>query len=139
MKRFTLIRRWFDADRTIGELRFEGAQICFTMEPGASDTDHSRVPAGFYHCVEHNGTKFRDTWALIGAKVSHQIEQGVPRYAVLFHGGNLDEETKGCILPGTRIKIMNGEPAMDDSQIALGRLRMRVGDDPGFYLTIVGG
>ena len=139
MKRLTLIRRWYEPERTVGELHCEGEFVAFTMEPGNADTDAPRVPLGFYHLVRHDtpGMKYRDTWALVGRDVSHQPQGGL-RSAVLFHAGNLDEHTKGCILIGSHIGRLDDETAMVDSRRAMTRLRDLLGTSEA-YLTIRGG
>ena len=139
VKRLTLTRRWYEADRTIGELHCEGEFVAFTMEPGGADTDAPRVPVGFYHLERHDapGLKFKDTWALCGSVVSHEPREGM-RVAVLFHAGNYDEQTLGCILLGERIGRLKDETALLDSLDAMARLRGILGTGEG-YLTIRGG
>jgi hypothetical protein len=82
--------------------------------------------------------RFRQTWALVGRDVSHFPEPGVARSAVLLHAGNVDEQTRGCILVGMRRGEINGEPAVLDSRAAMDALRDLIGNDP-FGLSIVGG
>lgn len=139
-KRLTLRRRWYEAERTIGELYCGTEFIAFTMEPGKGDHDAPRVDPGFYHLERHDapGHKFRDTWALAGQDVSHQAEVGVDRSAVLFHAGNLDEQTRGCILVGLRIGRLNDETAVMESGAAMTRLREFLGDAEA-YLVVRGG
>ena len=139
MKRLTLTRRWYEPDRTIGELHCEDEFVAFTMEPGGADTDAPRVAVGFYFLQRHDapGLKFRDTWALVGRDVSHEPRAGM-RSAVLFHAGNWDEQTLGCILLGGSIGRLKGETAMLDSLDAMHRLRQFLGTDDG-YLTVKGG
>ena len=140
MKRLVLTRRWFEDERTIGELWCEGEWVAFTMEPGFADVDAPRVAFGFYHLVRHDRDeyKFRDTWALVGESVSHQPEDGIARSAVLFHKGNWDEDTRGCILLGMTLSHMNGETATRASGDAMDRLRSFLGSADA-YLTITGG
>ena len=139
MKRLTLTRRWYEPDRTIGELHCENEFVAFTMEPGSEDREAPRVPLGFYHLVYHDGPSFRfkDTWALAGRDVSPEYVDG-KRYAVLFHAGNKDEETLGCIMLGMSIGRFGGETAMVASRAAMDRLRGFLGENDG-YLTIKGG
>ena len=141
MKRLTLKRRWYDEDRTIGEL-YDGQEfVAFTMEPGDGDREHPRVPPGFYDLERHGwageAVKYERTWALVGHGVSHQREPGISRCAVLFHAGNRDEDTLGCIIPGMTIGRLGGEPAVLNSREAMMRLRVHLGDLDGF-LVIAG-
>jgi len=139
VKRLTLTRHWYEPDRTIGELHCEDEFVAFTMEPGGADTDAPRVPVGFYHLVRHDGPdlKYKDTWALAGRDVSHDPRPGL-RSAILFHAGNWDEQTLGCILLGMSIGRLNNETAMISSGDALNNLRDLLNKGEG-YLTIRGG
>ena len=138
MKRLTLIRNRMDPDRTEGELLFGGEHFLCTMEPGQNDTEFPRIPTGFYHCVKHSSVDFGKTWALEGETVSHWAEGGTERSTILFHRGNVDENTRGCILLGTHRGILNNEPAVMSSRVAMDRLRALIGDHE-FYLTVAWG
>ena len=139
-QRLTLTRRWYEDERTLGELHCGSEFVAFTMEPGKADTDAPRVPVGFYALERHDepGFRYRDTWALVGRDVSHQPVPGIPRSAVLFHAGNRDEETRGCILLGLRIGRLEDETAVMESRVAMGRLRKFLGVADA-YLEIRGG
>ena len=138
MMRLILRRRWYDGDRTEGELFHDGLRIAYTLEPGWADLDAPKVPSGFYHCVRHGSRKFGQTWAFEGETVTHWATIGIPRSAVLFHRGNVDEETEGCVLVGLKRGELNGEPAVLQSREAMAALRDLIGDHE-FYLTILGG
>jgi len=74
----------------------------------------SCIPAGLYRCVPHSTAKFPNTWRL----------EDVPgRSAILFHAGNTDEDTHGCILLGRRFGDLNGVPAVLESQAAMDHFR----------------
>ena len=127
MKRLRLIRRWHEHERTIGELYCRDEFLAFTMEPGPTE-DSPRVPPGFYYLDPHGwepdtSLRFKRTWALVGATVSHQAEIGIPRSAVVFHKGVRDEHTLACPLLGMTITRSRGEVALSDGDEALDRLR----------------
>ena len=140
MIRLTLTRRWFDDERTIGKLTCGDEFVAFTMEPGYKDFSAPRVEDGFYHLVRHDeeGMRFRDTWALVGKDVSHGPEAGIGRDAIIFHAGNWDDDTIGCIILGRTIGHMHGETALLSSKDAMDRLRSFLGKADA-YLTIKGG
>lgn len=142
-KRLELVRRWYDAERTIGELYFGGEPLCFTMEPGSEDVHAPRVQHGFYYLERHgweedSRARFRRTWALVGKDVSHYAEAGVSRSAILFHSGNDDDETRGCILLGLTLGHHGREPWVLASQDAMERLRQVISDQDAF-LVVRGG
>lgn len=131
--RLELVRRWFEPERTVGELYIGGVPRLFTLEPGSVDVEYPRIPTGFYLLERHgweseSRVKYKQTWAIVGADVSHFHEPGVPRSAVLFHSGNWDEETRGCPLLGVSIGHTRGETAMIASREAMNILREEIGD-----------
>lgn len=135
-KRLVLVRRWWQPERTIGELFFGGEPLLFTMEPGESD-EAGRVPLGFYFLERHGWdgqARFDRTWALVGQTVAHWREPGF-RSAIVLHPGNLDEDTRGCILLGLTLGHSAREPALIAGREAMERLRHIIGDQDAF-LTI---
>jgi len=142
-KRLILLREGDEPERTHGRLFIGSNFLCYTMEPGTADRGHLRVEPGFYFCEPHgwepdSPVRFRQTWALVGDGVSHQPEIGVPRSAVLWHGGVRDEHTTGCILVGALRGFSNGEPALLDSKSAMERMRDLIGHNE-FCVTIMKG
>lgn len=139
-KRLDLWREKPESDWTIGRLVCGTADLGPTLEPGYDDRTKPRVPSGFYHCTPHGwepGTtlSFKQTWALNGWDVARQPEKGVPRSAVVFHGGARDEHTAGCILRGATIARGGAEPVLSGSGEAMDRMRELIGNRD-FYLRI---
>ncbi len=65
----------------------------------------SCVPEGFYYLEPHNGTKYRDTYALIGEFVSHEQMTDVPRYACVAHNAKTGEHLQGCFAAGDEVSL----------------------------------
>lgn len=133
-KRLLIRRRTPQDELTFGELSLGTSRITYTMEPGNKDVSHPRVNPGFYVMEPHGwnvteGTKYKDTWALIGKGVSHFPEPGIARSAILMHHGNLDSNTLGCILQGMAIGELLGKPALLQSDKAMDRLRELIGNN----------
>lgn len=129
MVHLDLFRRWFDPDRTLGELWIHAGEfVAYTLEPGWNDTDYPHVEPGEYRLVPHNGPAQKNTWALVGAGVSHYKQPGVARSTVLIHAGNTDEDTKGCILLGLSIGRVKGETGVLQSVAAMDGLRRVIGN-----------
>jgi len=60
----------------------------------------SCVPEGVYTLEHHEGSKYKDTWALVGETVSHWPGEGKKRATCVFHKGNTAGNVWGCIAPG---------------------------------------
>lgn len=123
-------RGWADARATLGMLQVKGEthDPIFTLENPERDAKaDSRIPAGFYTCIPYSGQKYKDVY----------LVQNVPgRTAILFHWGNFEKDTLGCILLGDGAGMLDGKPAVVNSLAAFQRFRYLIGDRP-FDLTIV--
>lgn len=94
-----LTRTRIDENGAFGALRTaEGSLVCYTLEhaygPGPEYTP--KLPAGEYICHRgmhalHDGLKF-ETFEVTGV-VGHS--------GILFHVGNTQKDSEGCILVGT--------------------------------------
>lgn len=81
---------------TLGELLIEGEHQCWTLElPWLQNLQgKSCIPVGTYKVISSLSTRFRREMPRL---------LGVPgRTGILFHSGNTDEDTEGCILLGNR-------------------------------------
>jgi hypothetical protein len=72
----------------------------------------SCVPAGFYYLEPHNGAKYKDTFALIGAHVSHISEPGVQRSACVVHKARTGLDLEGCLSFGTLVTLEASRPPL---------------------------
>jgi len=129
--KITLQRLYQGDDCTLGVLASEDELLCYTLEnPWKDNTPNiSCIPEGKYNCEPHNGVKYKDTW---------QITSVPGRSFILFHAGNTESDTRGCILPGTVIGSLGGERAVLGSRIALNKFKKLVGTDNAFKLIIKG-
>lgn len=132
MKRLLLLREKPEAERTFGALYDRGKFVCHTMEPGDEDTDAPRVNPGYYTLEPHgwepgSPVRYKQTWALEGDGVTHWPDTETGRSAVLFHAGNWDEQTRGCILVGLDRGELRGEPALLNSRHAMAQIRATIG------------
>jgi Family of unknown function (DUF5675) len=123
-------RAWEDGRATIGMLTVVGVKHdpIFTLEnPKRPTTKDDRTPAGFYKCEPYSSKKHPDVYIL----------KDVPgRTYILFHVGNYERDTLGCILLGSSAGMAKGEPAVLNSVDAFKRFRQIIGKKP-FDLTIV--
>ena len=82
--------------------------ICVTLEPkwAYNQPFVSSIPPGLYNVKPHESQKFGKTYEI----------QDVPnRTDILFHKGNICDDTKGCILVGKDIGVKNNKLAVIDS------------------------
>lgn len=96
---------------TFGVLRINGAVHCWTLEQPDRENKRkqSSIPAQQYTAVRHKSPKFGETF----------LVKDVPgRDLVLFHAGNTDEDTKGCVLLGSALGIVKGDRAIVASRAA---------------------
>ena len=100
------IVRLEDSDQgAIGVLLIDKEIFCFTLEPDRNDRGRLHIPQGCYHCQRFSGTKWKDTFEIL-----------VPGHtAVLFHAGNTEADTLGCVLLGATVGKLKGQRAVLNS------------------------
>ncbi len=124
----TLTRIYSKEDCTIGVLADGNTLLCYTLENPWRDNqkDISCIPTGHYTCKPHS-RRHSDTWRIVG----------VPdRKGIVFHSGNTESDTRGCILPGSVIGSLERKRAVLGSRRALNKLRDHIGTSNVFDLTI---
>ncbi len=94
---------------TLGALLIDGNLECFSLEPyhRSNMKNISSIPTGQYICKPVKSQKYGDTWEVTGV---------AGRSGILFHRGNTDEDTRGCILLGRGVdggKITDSKKAFD--------------------------
>jgi hypothetical protein len=61
------------------------------LQPDENDTNRFYIPAGIYKCVRWHSEKHPNTFQIICP----------PHIALLFHSGNVEADSLGCILLGS--------------------------------------
>lgn len=107
MKLF-LLRTDFQPHGIFGELSDGEGKILFhTLEHSFEDGKGGYVPkvaVGFYNCVRHAPNRLPYETFMVDQVSDFQ---GKPVTGILFHVGNFDKDSEGCILVGhTRINDM---------------------------------
>lgn len=101
MKSLHLLRVAYRTDGTPGVLLDGGdTPFALTMERPWLDNavGKSCIPVGMYTCRRVQSPKFGNTFEVTG----------VPgRSAILFHKGNIDDDSHGCILVGEEFAVWN--------------------------------
>lgn len=104
-----LIRVASTAEATYGVLIYGKTPFALTLERPWLDNKkgESCIPKGTYQCRRVNSPKFGNTFEITG----------VPgRDAILFHKGNLSDDSHGCILVGEQFAQISGRPGIAASK-----------------------
>lgn len=114
------ILRWSEAgEGTVGSLLVNRVAVCLTLEPNDRDDNleggNSCIEAQEYRCHLRQTDNHGETYEVLG----------VPgRSAVLFHTGNRDVDSRGCILTVTTIgDDEEGHQFLGASRVAYRRFR----------------
>lgn len=110
MIKYLLQRTYSGPVATIGDLhsQAEGAPRLQTLEnPWRGNGHDSSIPTGMYVCKRVMSPHFGDTF---------EVANVPNRSHILFHAGNTEKDTLGCILLGMRT---NGVDAIYDSRIGV--------------------
>jgi len=114
---------------TFGVLKIQKQVFCVTLEPAdlLNKTNVSSIPAQQYWCRRIVSQKFGETF---------EVKDVPGRTSVLFHSGNVDEHTHGCIILAQHFgKIGKGRGVLNSGETWT-KFMNRMSDVPGFHLTI---
>lgn len=112
-----------------GVMLFHGEVLCWTLEPHEFENQKSVscIPPGIYECEPVESPTFGHTYEV----------KNVPlRSHILFHAGNVVENTRGCILLGSRIGKLKGDRAVLNSGDTLRRFLKKADKYGEFRLHI---
>jgi hypothetical protein len=118
--KLVLQRVFGDLNRTFGVLMQKDGPFCVTLERGWLDNARgvSCIPVGSYTCLRCNSSPdygyadsphFGDTF---------QVWKVPGRQNILWHKGNVDDDTHGCIIVGESFGWLSGERAVLSSGAA---------------------
>lgn len=124
-----LIRLENSEQGTFGVLRMDGKVFCVTLEPPDRDNARnvSRIPAGRYVCNRVRSPRFGETY---------EVADVPGRTHILFHPGNVDEDTRGCVLLGNHFGLLRGDRAVLNSGRTFARFLEAAAEAPRLNLTI---
>lgn len=91
-------------DGMFGVMTYNGDPFSMCLEPNdRGNGRNSCIPPGVYRCKRHSGPKYKNTWEITG----------VPgRSAILFHIGNIEDNSLGCILLGKSLGSVRNKLAV---------------------------
>jgi len=130
MKQFKLIRVAYIADGTFGVLFDEDTPFCLTLEREwkSNQKGESCIPTGYYLCKRVQSPKFGDTF---------EICDVVGRSHILFHKGNLEDDSHGCVITGEEYGKYKNKVAVLSSGKAFGEFKQRTNGIDEFGLKII--
>ena len=114
---------------TFGVLKIDKAAFCVTLEPPdlLNQSNRSCIPAQQYICARHSSPTYGATF----------LVQDVPgRSQILFHPGNVIDDTEGCILVAQHFGKLRGNRAVLNSGKTFGRFMDAMVGRVNFHLTI---
>ena len=129
MKILELIRLEEGDEGTFGVLKIDKQVFCSTLEPQDKENkpNESSIPAQQYTCSRYQSSRHGETF----------IVDKVPgRYGILFHPGNLAENTEGCILLGQYVGKLRGNRALKNSGDTFKLFMLEMQGEDVVHLTI---
>ena len=100
-----IIRLEMSEQGALGVLLINSVIFSFTLEPDKNEKGKLYISQGAYHCQRFHGTKWENTFEIL-----------VPGHtAVLFHSGNTEADTQGCVLLGSSTGKLKGNRAVLNS------------------------
>jgi hypothetical protein len=105
---------------TFGKLFVNGREFCHTLEPADRDNKKniSSIPCGVYQCKPYSSKKYPDVF---------QICNVPDRTNILFHSGNTDDDTAGCVLLGSTRGKLGNDRAILNSGNTFRKFRLLMG------------
>ena len=118
-------------DVTLGVLLVNGMPINVILERPWQDNQRqvSCIPAGQYICKRVQSPKFGDTF---------EVTNVPGRSAILFHSGNITEDSQGCIIVGENFAVWkNNVAAIEGSKVGFAEFKTVLDGVNEFPLTIL--
>lgn len=129
MKRLHLKRIAHNTDGVFGVLLYEKIPFAVTLEPEDKNNQKniSCIPLGDYICKRVKSYRFGDTF---------EITNVPNRRHILFHKGNLEQHTQGCVLVAESFTEFNGKTGIGDSRGGYDEFMELFKDEDEFKLHI---
>ena len=129
MRIFNLIRITEINDGTFGVFLDDRIPFAVTVERPWLNNQRliSCIPVGSYTCFRVNSPKFGNTFEVIAV---------AGRTEILFHKGNVDDDSHGCIIIGEQFESLGGKIAVIASEKGFGEFLDRTAGLTSFTLNI---
>ena len=114
---------------TFGVLKIDKELFCVTLEPRDEENAGgiSSIPAQQYMCERYRSGRFPDTWQIMNVPF---------RFNILFHSGNLVNQTEGCVMLGEHIgKLKSNRAILNSGATFKSFMRITMGHS-NLHLTV---
>lgn len=130
MELLTLKRVSHTAEGTCGVLLFNQFPIIVTLEnPWLENIrSFSCIPPGQYVCKPYSSNRF---------PITFQVMDVPKRSCIIFHKGNTIEDTRGCILTGSKFGTLKNKLAVLESRRAFKIFTELVSSWDSFLLNVL--
>ena len=130
MKTLIINRVATGSDGTFGTIKYKDRPFALTLEREWLNNapSISCIPAGTYKCKRVQSPKFGGTF---------EVTNVPGRTHILFHKGNLDDDSHGCILVGESFGDVKGSAGILSSREGYNEMMSIMKDEVGFRLIIV--
>ena len=114
---------------TFGVLLYSGIPFAVTLERewNGNQRNISCIPAGIYTCKRITSPTFGETF---------EVTDVPGRSHILFHKGNLQDDSHGCILVGEQYGDLRGNPGVLASRKGFSEFLKKLTDTELFQLNI---
>lgn len=133
-----LTRKQSRSDGIFSQLTdINGNFVCETLEHAYRDQDgyFAKLPVGLFHCVRGKHELHRMTHKFETFEIT-----GVPGHSdILFHWGNFNQDSSGCVLVGTLMANDSGLQMVSHSVETFRRFMDIQDGVDSFQLTVVAG
>lgn len=124
-----LVRLEEHTDGTFGVLKINKSVFCVTLEPPdrCNQPNRSCIPAQQYSCRRIQSARYGSTF---------QVTNVPGRSQILFHAGNIAENTEGCILLGQFFGKLKADRAVLNSGATFKAFLALMVNEHEFHLTV---
>jgi len=129
MKNIRLLRIAYLPDVTLGVLFDENLPFALTLERCWLDNKKSIscIPNGTYICQRVVSPKFGNTF---------EVKDVPERSHILFHKGNISDDSRGCVIVGEQFEPVNGKPGVLASAKGFNEFLARTKEMNEFLFTV---
>lgn len=131
MALFDLVRGAIHPDGAFGMLVQDGLPFALTLERTYGEQlepQALKIPPGLYVCRRRAYNR--------GGYDSYEITGVDGHTLLLFHKGNLEHDSDGCVLLGRRLGLLGGSPAILESSQAFADFMRRTAGRDAWQLRI---